>query len=546
MPALRESADLALLNGNVLTLDRAGATAQALAIRDGEIVAIGDNAAVQPFIAGDTRVVDLGGRTAMPGVVDCHVHLASDAAVDQAVEVRDFYTEVHSVRDILHRMRQASINTPAGEWIVGRGCPMQSYRLDERRLPTKDELDEFVPMHPSFVSFGAHVLVANTQALQDKGITRDTPDPQGGTVVKDETSGEPTGVLLERAQHLVKQRATGRDPEVLSESILIELEKCLQRGVTGIHDIIVSRNEVMAYQRLRQQNRLPVRVQMIIRVIESGFQRESLRDIGIMSGFGDSMLKIGGIKMSIDGGFTGKNAAFSEKLDDEPCNRGLIRINQDELDETVMMYHEQGLRVCVHAIGDVALDMILSSHQKAMAAHPRRGLRHRIEHMGNWMCTPERLQIAKEVDVIPVPNPAFLHYLTHEIQASLGHWRTEDAFPFRRLIDDGFPLAFGSDAPGYWPVDPLRDAGAASSHTAYNAIEISPEGRITPYEALRGATATAAYLGFDEGRLGTLEVGKLADVAILQEDPLKTSPTEWGKVPVDMTIVNGQVAYERK
>jgi predicted amidohydrolase YtcJ len=546
MPALRQSADLALLNGNILTLDRTGASAQALAIRDGEIVAIGDNAAVQPFIDGETRTVDLNGRTAMPGVVDCHVHLASDAAVDQAVEVRDFYTEIGSVRDILHRMRQASLSTPPGEWIVGRGCPMQSYRLEERRLPTKNELDEFVPMHPAFVTFGAHVLVANTPALQDKGITRDTPDPQGGTVVKDEITGEPTGVLLERAQHLVKQRATGRDPEVLAESILIELEKCLQRGVTGIHDIIVSRNEVMAYQRLRQQNRLPLRVQMIIRVIESGFQRESLRDIGIMSGFGDSMLKIGGIKMSIDGGFTGKNAAFSEKLDDEPCQRGLIRIEQDELDETLLMYHEQGLRVCTHAIGDVALDMILSAHQKAVAAYPRRDLRHRIEHMGNWMCTPERIQAAKDLNVIPVPNPSLLYFLTNEIQTTLGQQRTEDAFPGRRLIDEGFPIAFGSDAPGYWPVDALRDAGAAASHTAYNGLEIAPQEKITPWEALRGATATAAYLGFEEGRLGTLELGKLADVAILQEDPLKTSPTEWGKVPVDMTIVNGQVVFERK
>src|SRR5579872_2870112 len=401
MPVLKSTADTVLLNGNVLTLDRAGSSAQALAIRDGRIVAIGANADVQPLIAADTRVVDLDGRTAMPGVVDCHVHLASDAAVDQAVEVRDFYTEISSVREILHRMRQASLSMPPGEWIVGRGCPMQAYRLAERRLPTKDELDEFVPMHPSFVTFGAHILVANTLALQEKGVNRDTPDPQGGTVIKDEVTGEPTGVLLERAQFLVKQRATGRDPEVLAESILIELEKCLQRGVTTIHDIVVSRNEVMAYQWLRQQERLPIRVQMIVRVIESGFQRESLRDLGLMSGFGDGMLKLGGIKMSIDGGFTGKNAAFSEKLDDEPCNRGLIRIKQDELDETVQMYHEQGLRVCVHAIGDVALDMILSSHQKAQAAHPRRGMRHRVEHMGNWMCTPERLQLAKEVDVIP-------------------------------------------------------------------------------------------------------------------------------------------------
>jgi predicted amidohydrolase YtcJ len=308
MPAIREAADLVLLNGRVLTLDRAGATAQALAVRDGRIVAIGGNDEVRPFVDGSTRVIDLAGRTAMPGLVDCHVHLASDAAVDQAVEVRDFYTEVHSVKDILHRMRQTSLSTPPGEWIVGRGCPMQAYRLEERRLPTKDELDEYVPMHPSFVTFGAHVLVANSLALQEKGITRDTPDPQGGVVVKDPATGEPTGELLERAQHLLKQRATGRDPEVLAESILIELEKCLTRGVTSIHDIIVSRNEVMAYQRLRQEGRLPVRVHMMIRVIESGFQRESLRDLGIMSSLGDDLLKIGGIKMSIDGGFTGKNA----------------------------------------------------------------------------------------------------------------------------------------------------------------------------------------------------------------------------------------------
>ena len=545
MGVLKQTADVVLLNGNVLTMNRAGETAQAVAIREGRIVAIGQNADVQPLIDGETRVVELNGRTAMPGVVDCHVHLASDAAVDQAVEVRDFYTEVGSVRDILHRMRQASLSTPPGEWIVGRGCPMQSYRLEERRLPTKDELDEFVPMHPAFVTFGAHILVANTPAIKEKGITRDTPDPQGGTVVKDEVTGEPTGVLRERAQFLVKQRATGRDPEVLAESILIELEKCAQRGVTTIHDIVVSRNEVMAYQWLRQQERLPIRVQMVVRVIESGFQRESLRDLGIMSGFGDPMLKIGGIKMSIDGGFTGKNAAFSEKLEDEPCQRGLIRIKQDELDETLLMYHEQGLRVCTHAIGDQALDMILSAHKKALATHPRRDLRHRIEHMGNWMCTPERVQAAKDMNVIPVPNPSLLYFLTNEIQTTLGQARTEDAFPGRRLIDEGFPIAFGSDAPGYWPVDALRDAGAAASHTAYNGLEIAPREKMTPWEALRGATATAAYLGFEEGRLGTLELGKLADIAILTEDPLVTPATEWGRIPVDMTLVNGQVAYER-
>jgi len=545
MPSLRP-ADLILLNGRIATFDSAGSTAQALAARNGEIVAIGDNASVKGLAASDTEIIDLAGRIAMPGLVDCHVHLASDAAADQAVEVRDFYTDVHSVKDILHRVRQASLSTPPGEWIVGRGCPMQAYRLEERRLPTKDELDEYVPMHPAYVTFGAHVLIANTLALQDKGVTRDTPDPQGGTVVKDPQTGEPTGELLERAQFLVKSRATGRDPEVLAESIHIELEKCLQRGITGIHDIIVSRNEVLAYQTLRAQNRLPLRVDMIIRVIESGFRRESLADLGIISGFGDSMLKIGGIKMSIDGGFTGKNAAFTEKLEDEPCNRGLIRINQDELDETVDMYHRQGMRICVHAIGDVALDMILSSYAKAQAAFPRTGTRHRVEHMGNWMCTPERLNLAKDNGIIPVPNPSFLHYLTDEIQTTLGQTRLEDAFPFRTLLDTGFPLAFGSDSPGYWAVDILRDAGAAASQTAYNGTPMTPAQRISPTEALRAGTTTAAYLGFAENRLGTLETGKLADIAVLAEDPFTTPPTDWAKLPVDCTIVNGQVAYRRE
>jgi predicted amidohydrolase YtcJ len=210
------------------------------------------------------------------------------------------------------------------------------------------------------------------------------------------------------------------------------------------------------------------------------------------------------------------------------------------------MYHQQGMRICTHAIGDVALDMILSAHRKAIAAHPRRDLRHRIEHMGNWLCTPERVQAAKDLGVIPVPNPSLLYFLTNEIQTTLGQGRTEDAFPVRSLLDGGFPIAFGSDAPGYWPVDVLRDAGAAATHTAYNGLNIAPREKITPLEALRAGTSTAAYLGFEEDRLGRLELGKLADVAVLSEDPLGTSPTDWGKLPVDVTIVNGQVAYQRQ
>src|SRR5262245_22207249 len=251
------SADLLLINGRVLTMDARNTVAQAVAVREGKIVAVGSNAAIEPLAGASPQVIDLDGRTSMPGLTDCHVHLASDSSRSvESVECRDLHDpSIDSVAAIISRLRQWATSMSPSQWIVARGSPLADFRLKEGRLPVRAELDAAAPSHPMYLSFGAHVVIANTLALQERGITRDTPSPQGGTVVKDPLTGEPTGELRERAQFLVRRKDSEIDPATLAERIAVELERCSHRGVTSIHDIISSREEVQAYQLLARAGR---------------------------------------------------------------------------------------------------------------------------------------------------------------------------------------------------------------------------------------------------------------------------------------------------
>jgi predicted amidohydrolase YtcJ len=269
-----------------------------------------------------------------------------------------------------------------------------------------------------------------------------------------------------------------------------------------------------------------------------------LLDLGLVHGMGSEWLQIGGIKMSIDGGFTGKNAAFREPIaGDEGHHEGLIRIRQDELDETVALYHALGMRICTHAIGDIAMDMVLDAYEKALTERPRQDHRHRVEHLGNWMMTPERVARAKKLGVLPIANPPFLFFFGDPMVEMLQRRATEQGFPFRTLWDAGFPLSFGSDAPGYYPVDPLRDLGTAVAHRTLSGQPVSAGEALTRLEALRSQTINAAYTGFQEKTLGSLESGKLADIVVLGDDPLSFAPERFQELLVDITIVGGKIVH---
>jgi predicted amidohydrolase YtcJ len=536
--------DLILSNGRVLTADANDRAFEAVAIKMGRILAVGSSSDMLELRGPRTEIVDLKGRTAIPGLTDPHVHLADDGAASlNKIDVRDFGTNVRSIPHILAVVRAQAREVPPGTWIVGTGSPMQDFRMPEKRFPRREELDEAAPNHPVSIGFGAHVTIANSRALALGHVTRETVPPGGGAIELDPATGDLTGKLIERAQYLVRDVIPAYSYEQMKEGIVHAMGRALRRGVTTIHDIVTNNETVRAYQELVLEGRLPIRASLLLRILEAKIVPESLLNLGIKTGFGNDWLRIGGVKMSIDGGITGRVAAFYEPYEDDPCRCGLIRIPAEELDETVDAYHKAGHRVCIHAIGDRAMDMALDAIEKALVAAPRADHRHRVEHLGNWMITKERLERIRRLEVLPVPNVPFLHFIWESLLACMGPQRLEGSFGIKTLLDAGIPITSGSDGPGYWPADPLRDMGTSVSRRVWSGGTIGAEEAIPAAAALRMFTINAAYNGFDERIKGSIEPGKLADLAVLAEDPLAIAPERIKDIPVEMTIVDGRIAF---
>jgi len=534
-----------LYNGKIRTFTSETATCEALACSGSRIVATGNSDDIRRFSGPETQVIDLRGRTAIPGLTDTHVHLSEKGTAEmELVDCRDFYVDVHSVSDILQRLANAAASAPKGSWLVAHGSPMQDFRIDDQRFPDKHDLDSVCPDNPVSISFGAHVTIANSLALITAKINRDTPHPAGGHIKHDAQTGEPTGELHERAQLIVKKVAPEFNYLQLKDGIVFALNQCLERGVTTVHDIVRYAEPVRAYQEIYKEGRMHARVSILPRVIESMIESKSLTELGLITGFGNEWLRIGGVKMSIDGGITGRNACFHEPYENDEHNHGIIRIQQDELNHTVQVCHDAGLRCCVHAIGDKAFDMALDAYENAIEHSPRKDHRHRIEHMGNWLATPKLIQRMVRSGIVAIPNIAFAYYIGDAILDCVGEKRLTKAFPFHTLLKNNVIIAGGSDSPGYWPVDPLRDiATAASRKMRWGEVWI-PEEKITVGEAFAMYTTTASWVGFEENDKGTLEVGKLADIAVLAEDPFVIQPEKIKDLKVEMTLVGGEVKYQ--
>jgi predicted amidohydrolase YtcJ len=536
--------NLILHSGKIRTFAGNGSICEALACAGGRIVATGSSDEIRRLAGPDTESFDLKGRTVIPGLTDTHVHLSEKGTAEkELVDCRDFYVDVNSVADILQRLANAAASVPKGSWIVAHGSPMQDFRIEDKRFPDRHDLDRVVPDHPVSISFGAHVTIANTPALAAAKITRDTADPAGGHIRHDPQTGEPTGELHERAQLIVKKVAPEFNYLQLKDGIVFALDQCLQRGVTTVHDIVRYAEPVRAYQELYKEGRMHARVSILPRVIESMIESKSLIELGLITGFGNDWLRIGGVKMSIDGGITGRNACFHEPYENDEHNHGIIRIQQDELNHTVQVCHDAGLRCCVHAIGDKAFDMALDAYENAIEHSPRKDHRHRIEHMGNWLATPKLMQRMVRSGIVAIPNIAFAYYIGDAILDCVGEKRLTKAFPFRTLLKNGIIIAGGSDSPGYWPVDPLRDIATAASRKMRWGDVWVPEERISVSEAFAMHTTTASWVGFEENDKGTLEVGKLADIAVVAEDPFEIQPERIKDLKVEMTLVGGEVKY---
>ena len=540
------SPDLILTNGTVLTADQNNNQAEAVAVWNGRIGAVGAKSDIEVLGDNRTQIVDLKGRCVLPGLTDPHVHFADGgASMMHRLDCRDFYSNVRSIPQIIEKISEQAQSQPPGTWVVAHGSPMQDFRMPEGRFPTRHELDVASPNNPVTINFGAHITIANSKALELAGVNKSTDAPPGGAIELDD-SGELSGKLVDRAQYLVRAVVPEYSYEQMKKGILFASERCLSRGITNIHDIVTNHESIRAYQELEQASELPIRVSLLIRVIEAAIQKESLLNLGIKTGFGNDWLRIGGVKMSIDGGITGHVAKFYEPYVDDPCHEGLIRIEQGELDETVSAYHKAGHRICIHAIGDVAMDMALRSLDSVLKEDPRVDHRHRVEHLGNWLVNDERLDLIKRNNILPVPNIPFMHYIWESLLACIGDERLEESFNIKTMLEAGLPITSGSDGPAYWPLDSLRDLGTAVSRKTWTGKTVGADQAITVEEAIRMFTINAAYNAFEEKIKGSIEPGKVADFAVLEQSPYEVEPARIKDIPVDMTIVDGKIAFFRE
>jgi hypothetical protein len=394
---------------------------------------------------------------------------------------------------------------------------------------------------------GKHMMAANSLALQLAGITRDTPDPPGGQIDRDE-AGEPTGVLRARGKlRLDPARSDTVIPPFGLEQRMQALRQGFQylaaHGITTIHEMVPDPTEIMAYQRLRQDGDPSVRVQLLIRGVESNTPLEHVVGLGLLPGFGDEWLKLGGIKMSVDGAFTYRTAAVYEPYPGDDHNCGIVRIPQEELDEAVAKCHQAGLRVILHAIGQRAVDMAMDAIERALARQPRADHRHRIEH-AYLTPRPGQLERMERLGIVVSPQASFIYGFGEAWLKVWGEHGLPHIMPLRSMLGAGLRVMGGTDFP-VSPINPFIGLQSAVARQTRAGTVLDPREAIDVREALRLQTAGAAYGGFEERLKGSLELGKLADCIVVSEDPFAVPPEQLGSIQVDTTIVGGRVVYER-
>lgn len=541
----RRRRPLAVVNANVITMIAETPRAEALACRAGRLELVGTTTAVLAHVAGrpEYKVIDAEGRTVIPGLIDTHLHPVLYGLSKTMLDMRS--PPIRSLDEIYAIVAKSAANLPAGEWIVG--VNFDDSKLVEDAYPTLARLDEIAPAHPVLLlRYCGHISVVNSLALEAAGVTPQTPDPQGGTYVKD-AKGRFTGVVHETAQDVIRDAVPKPAPEVVDAILGGVLKELLQHGITSIVDGMVGlsgMDEFTSYQRLARKGRYPVR----ITVNFNAKTLAHLRALQILQGFGDEFLKIGGVKIIADGVMTGRTAALSMDYlvdgEPQPGKRGLRYYSQEELDALVRTSHDAGYQVNVHAIGDEAIAMVVTAVERAQAANPRRDARHRIVHCG--VCPPALIDRIKAAELVPVPQPIFVYgdgiMYKKSLPAELRDW----AYPLRAFLDAGLTVPGSSDCPavsGDQPLNPFWGIWNAVTRELYEGGTYVPEQCVTPREALEMFTINSAWANFEEGEKGSLEPGKFADFVVLSADPLQCSAAALRDVHALLTVVDGRVAF---
>lgn len=520
--------DWLFYNGTILPQD--APSAEAVAVRAGRIVAVGRLADCEAAVSSSTPRYDLAGRTLIPGFNDAHVHVWKVGhLLTTMLDVRG----VRSLPEMAAQMRDFMADAPPERWFMGRGY--NEAVLEEKRRPTRHDLDAVFPDRPAYlIRTCAHIVTVNTRALELAGISADTEPPPGG-IIEREADGTPNGILHETAQGLVFKiipPPTAADYEAM---LAAAARHQLSLGITSATDPGVLPELMAVYRSLDTRHALPVRMNvMAIRRPDGGTDTLPLPERHI-----SDRLRVDSIKFFADGGLSGATSALSVNYRGMD-SRGVIRFEHGELLELSREAHLAGLRIGIHAIGDVTIDRVLSVYEDL--AKLGAGQRHRIEHFG--LPSPDHFRRAARAGVIVVPQAVFIHSLGPNFRRYLPDEFLPRCYPVRDMLDAGLTVALSSDAPVVKDDNPLLGMQAAILRRDFEGETIAPAQSITAQEALYAYTMGGAMASGDADNRGSLTVGKWADMAVLSDNPLTTAPEALTDLRVQMTLVGGEIAYE--
>lgn len=531
-------ADLVLQNGNTLTVDTHDRIAQAVSISKGIIQKVGTDSEVSTFIGPSTQVINLKGRTVTPGIIDAHNHMIYfGEQLKYQLDIRP--PKVRTKIDLLRIVKDATNSKSEGEWI--HGC--QGFPLHIKDSPTRWELDEVSPKHPVFLPhMGGQYGVANSLALKLGEVNRFTPDPYGGRIERDEKTKEPTGRLMQYpAMNLIRRKIPKPSIAEYEEAIRYAASLFLPYGITSVQDVIVMlRHHTRIYETMAEKQILPVRL-YILEYIDS--LRKAREMTSLHHHFHTPMCTFGGWKLAMDGGPAGGTTLMYDKS--QPGSQRAFPIHKpEEFNKIVKLLHETGFQISIHVVGDEGMDLCLDAFEKALTSTSVHRHRHRLEHAN--FPSQRNIDRMQKLGVVASVQPSWVHLWGDGFRRSLGEAITRRTIPIKSFLQREIPVAFSSDVPATQVFEPFWGFIGAVTRQTRNGQFLVPSEAITMKEALRAYTYTAAYAAFEEKEKGSVEVGKLADLAVWEQNlyAVPPDPDKIKELKVLMTILNGKIVYQ--
>jgi predicted amidohydrolase YtcJ len=533
--AQHASADLVITNANIRTMDANRTLARSIAIWSGRIFAIGSDVDTKPYIGSNTRVIDAGGKTVIPGFNDAHVHFMETGQQLSLIDLRS----AKSPAEFIQRIKDFAARLPKGRWILGGKWDHENWTPND--LPTAAMIDAATPDHPVFIDrLDGHMALANSLAMRLAKVDKHSKDVNGGVIVRD-AGGNPMGIFKDAAMNYFSSAIPEASWEQKLESAEAATEHAASLGVTSVQDMSAG-SDVGVYQELLRQGKLKTRVYACSTLAD--YQR--WQRAGIHYAFGAPMLRVGCLKGYADGSLGSRTAWLFDPYLDDPTTSGLAGEEIPRIPELVLAADKAGLQVNIHAIGDKANATILNIYAKTTEVNGPRDRRFRIEHAQHLR--QEDIKRFGSQKVVASMQPYHIIDDGRWAWKRIDEKRIKGTYAFRTILDTGGVLAFGSDSP-VAPLNPLLGVYAAVTRRTLddkNPNGWVPEQKITVDESVRSFTWGSAFAEFQDNIKGTLEIGKVADLVILSADIFRIDPVTIGDVAVLYTIVDGKVVFERK